>query len=244
MKEEETMEKTIIVMPVANEETTMEQVLEEILRLPYESLYLYVVMDDYSRDRTADIVKAYEKRTKGKIRYIYHSKSYGVISCYLEGFRQALVDGAGWIIEMDGGGSHQPSEVPEFIEKLEQGYECVWGSRFIKGGKVIDDPVYRRVLSKGGTVLANLVLGTRLRDMTSGFEGFQRKVLEEMALDQFLSTGHMYQTEMRYYCRNRKAVEVPIHYKGSKSGLHAGSVTEALRVLFRLKEHEGVIMKQ
>ena len=55
MKEEETMEKTIIVMPVANEETTMEQVLEEILRLPYESLYLYVVMDDYSRDRTADI---------------------------------------------------------------------------------------------------------------------------------------------------------------------------------------------
>ena len=66
MKEEETMEKTIIVMPVANEETTMEQVLEEILRLPYESLYLYVVMDDYSRDRTADIVKAYEKGQKVK----------------------------------------------------------------------------------------------------------------------------------------------------------------------------------
>lgn len=166
------MEKTIIVMPVANEEESMERVMDEILKLPYEPLYLYVVMDSYSRDRTADIVKAYEKKTKGKIRYIYHEKSCGVISCYLEGFRRALEDGAGWIIEMDGGGSHLPSEVPAFIEKLEQGYECVWGSRFIKGGKVIHDPVYRRVLSKGGTVLANLVLGTKLQDMTSGFEGF------------------------------------------------------------------------
>lgn len=238
------MEKTIIVMPVANEEESMERVLSDILELPYDFLYLYVVMDDHSRDRTADIVKEYEKRTEGKIRYIYHEKSYGVISCYLEGFRQALIDGAGWIIEMDGGGSHLPSEIPEFIEKLEQGYECVWGSRFIKGGRISDDPLYRRFLSRGGTVLANLVLGTRLQDMTSGFEAFQRKVLEEMELDAFLSTGHMYQTEMRFYCRNRNTVEVPIHYSGSKSGLHAGSVSEALRILFQLKKHETEVVKQ
>lgn len=238
------MEKTVIVMPVANEEESMEQILEEVLRLPYDSLYLYVVMDGYSRDRTADIVKGYEEKTGGRIRYIYHEKSYGVISCYLEGFRRALEDGAGWIIEMDGGGSHQPSELPEFLDKLEQGYECVWGSRFMKGGEVIHDPIYRRILSRGGTVLANLVLGTRLQDMTSGFEGFQRRVLEEMELGKFLSTGHMYQTEMRYYCRNRKTVEVPIHYTGSKSGLHAGTVLEALRILFQLKRHEAVIFRQ
>lgn len=231
-------------MPAANEEESMGQVIEGVLGLPYDSLYLYVVMDSYSMDRTADIVKEYEKRTGGKIRYIYHEKSYGVISCYLEGFRRALNDGAGWIIEMDGGGSHLPSEVPEFIDKLEQGYECVWGSRFMEGGKISDDPVYRRMLSKGGTVLANLVLGTRLQDMTSGFEGFQRNVLEEMELEEFLSTGHMYQTEMRYYCRNRNTVEVPIHYKGSKSGLHAGSVVEALRILFQLKRHETMIVKR
>lgn len=78
------MEKTIIVMPVANEEESMEQVLSDILELSYDFLYLYVVMDDHSRDGTANIVKEYEKRTEGKIRYIYHAKSYGVISCYLE----------------------------------------------------------------------------------------------------------------------------------------------------------------
>ncbi len=238
------MEKIVVVMPVANEEESMEQVLTDVLKLPYDSLYLYVVMDGYSKDRTADIVKEYEKKTEGKIRYIYHEKSYGVISCYLEGFRRALMDGAEWIIEMDGGGSHQPSEIPVFIEKLSQGYECVWGSRFMEGGKVSDDPLYRRALSRGGTVLANLVLGTKLRDMTSGFEAFQRKVLEEMDLGAFLSTGHMYQTEMRFYCRNRKAVEVPIHYKGSKSGLHAGSVVEALKILFQLKKQEAVVIKQ
>ena len=230
-------------MPVANEEKTMRTVLDDILKLPYESLYLYVVMDSYSKDATADIVKEYEKNTGGKIRYLFHEKSYGVISCYLEGFRRALLDGAEWIIEMDGGGSHLPCEVPQFIENLEKGYECVWGSRFVEGGDISHHPLYRRFLSHGGTILANLVLGTNLRDMTSGFEGFQRHVLEEMNLDRFLSTGHMYQTEMRFYCRNRKSIEVPIHYRGSKSGFKLKVVVEAVKILFQLKGYEKNIIK-
>lgn len=218
----------------------MNQVLDEFLKLPYESLYLYIIMDDFSKDRTSDIVKEYEKRTNGIIHYIYYEKSYGVISCYLEGFRQALIDGAEWIIEMDAGGSHLPSEIPQFIEKLNQGYDCVWGSRFIAGGDISNHPLYRRLLSRGGTILANKVLGTKLNDMTSGFEGFQRCVLESINLEKFLSTGHMYQTEMRYYCRNRNTIEVPIHYKGSESGLNLKVVFEALRILFQLKKHEQI----
>ena len=97
---------------------------------------------------------------------------------------------------MDGGGSHLPGEIPLFIDKLEEGYECVWGSRFIPGGGLEDDPLYRRILSKGGTLLANYVLGTSLNDMTSGFEAFTKEVLEQFDFDRFLSTGHMYQTEM------------------------------------------------
>ena len=101
---------------------------------------------------------------------------------------------------------------------------------------ISDHPWYRRLLSSGGTYLANLVLGTRLRDMTSGFEGFQRHVLESLDLDRFLSKGHMYQTEMRYYCRNLKTVEVPIHYRGGASSLKWKSVAEALKILFQLKK--------
>lgn len=230
------MKKTIIIMPVANEEETMGRVIEEILALPYDNLYLYPVIDNYSKDRTEEIIRSYEDT--GRVKCIFYKESRGVISCYLEGFRRALADGAEQIIEMDGGGSHNPAEIPQFIEALEKGYDCVWGSRFIAGGDISNHPLYRRVLSSGGTLLANLTLGTELRDMTSGFEAFQREVLENMHLDRFLSTGHMYQTEMRFYCRNKRAIEVPIHYIGGSSSLKMKYVIESLKILFQLKKHE------
>lgn len=160
------MKKTIIVMPVANEEDTMEKILDEILALPYDNLYIYPVIDSYSKDRTEEIIRrkaAYNDRVK----CIFYRESRGVISCYLEGFRQALKDGAEQILEMDGGGSHLPAEIPQFLTKLEEGYDCVWGSRFMEGGSMRRQPLYRRILSQGGTFLANFVLGTRLKDMTS-----------------------------------------------------------------------------
>lgn len=237
------MKKTIIVMPVANEEETMGSVLEEILALPYDNLHIYPVIDSFSKDRTEEIIRDYEQRTD-RVKCIFYKESRGVISCYLEGYRRALEDGAEHIIEMDGGGSHSPKEIPQFIEKLEAGYDCVWGSRFIQGGDISNHPLYRRLLSGGGTMLANLVLGTKLKDMTSGFEGFKREVLLNFNLDQFLSTGHMYQTEMRFYCRNLHTIEVPIHYIGGSSSLKFKAVKEALRILFRLKKHEKYVVRK
>lgn len=227
-------------MPVANEENTMAELIERILNLPLDNLYLYTIIDDYSKDNTKNIIQFYEENTD-KVKCIYFEKSTGVISCYFEGYRQALADGADYILEMDGGMSHQPSEIPRFIEKLEQGYDCVWGSRFINGGGISSHAWYRRFLSRWGTYLANIVLGTQLKDMTSGFEGFQRAVLEQYDFSKFLSTGHMYQTEMRYYCRNCKAAEVPIHYIGGNTSLKLASVTEALRILFQLKKNENYV---
>ena len=235
------MKKTIIVMPVANEQDTMGSIIDEILALPYDNLYLYPVIDSYSKDRTEEIIRSYEYT--GKVKCIFYKESKGVISCYMEGYRQALKDGAEQVIEMDGGGSHKPSEIPQFIEKLEEGYDCVWGSRSIKGGGLENDPLYRRILSGGGTFLSNLVLGTKLKDMTSGFEAFKSEVLEKFDFDKFLSTGHMYQTEMRFYCRNYRTIEVPIHYTAGKSSLKFKSVKEALVILFKLKKNEKLVYK-
>ncbi len=228
-------------MPVANEQDTMGSIIDEILALPYDNLYLYPVIDSYSKDRTEEIIRSYEHT--GKVKCIFYKESRGVISCYMEGYRQALKDGAEQVIEMDGGGSHKPSEIPQFIEKLEEGYDCVWGSRFIKGGGLENDPLYRRILSGGGTFLSNLVLGTKLKDMTSGFEAFKKEVLEKFDFDKFLSTGHMYQTEMRFYCRNYRTIEVPIHYTAGKSSLKFKSVKEALVILFKLKKNEKLVYK-
>ena len=235
------MKKTIIVMPVANEEDTMASVIEEILALPYDNLYLYPVVDNFSKDKTEEIIRSYEKT--GRVKCIFFEKSTGVISCYLEGYKRALEDGADCVLEMDGGGSHMPKEIPQFVDNLEKGYDCVFGSRFVKGGDISNHPLYRRVLSSGGTLLSNMVLGTKLKDMTSGFEGFQADVLKRMNLDKFLSTGHMYQTEMRFYCRKLNTIEVPIHYVGGSSSLKFKSVKEALKILFELKEHEKEIWK-
>lgn len=236
------MKKTIIVMPVANEEATMEALLTEIMSLPYDNLYVYPVIDAFSKDRTEEIIREMEKKYD-RIKLIFHKESKGVITCYLYGFKMALMDGAERIIEMDGGGSHLPAQIPRFIEKLDEGYDCVWGSRFMPGGDISNQPLYRRLLSSGGTLLSNLVLGTRLKDMTSGFEAFQREILEKMDLDAFMSRGHMYQTEMRFYCRKLKTVEVPINYVGSSSSIKMKSVTEALRLLFKLKANEKNVVK-
>ncbi len=237
------MKKTIIVMPVANEGDTMQKVLDDILNLGYDNLYIYPVIDSYSKDNTEQIIRDMEKKTD-RVKCIFYKESRGVVTCYLEGFRVALEDGAEQIIEMDGGGSHSPAEIPQFIEKLEEGYDCVFGSRFVKGGDISNHPLYRRILSSGGTILSNLVLGTKLKDMTSGFEAFSSKVLANMNLDKFLSKGHMYQTEMRYYCRKYKSIEVPIHYIGGSSSLKFKSVKEALSILFKLKKHESVVVRK
>lgn len=236
------MEKTIIVMPVANEEETIGATLQGIIDFGYDNLLIYPVIDAYSKDRTEEIIRSFE--STGKVKCIFYEKSTGVISCYLEGYRQALNDGAARVIEMDGGGSHLPSELPQFIEALDEGYECVWGSRFIKGGGMEHDPLYRRILSGGGTFLSNIVLGTKLKDMTSGYEAFSRHVLERFDFDKFLSTGHMYQTEMKYYCRNFTYKEVPIHYIAGKSSLKWKAVREALKILFMLKKYEPNVIKK
>lgn len=220
----------------------MEAVLEEIMQLPYDNIYIYPVIDSYSKDATENIIRKMEKKYN-RIKLIFYKESRGVITCYLHGFKIALQDGAEQIIEMDGGGSHLPKEIPQFIEKLEEGYDCVWGSRFITGGDITNHPLYRRLLSSGGTFFSNAILGTKLKDMTSGFEGFQREVLENLDLDAFLSLGHMYQTEMRFYCRNLNTIEVPIHYTGSQSSIKMKSVIEAFRILFKLKNHEKIVRK-
>ena len=202
------MKKTIIVMPVANEGATMQHVIDEIMALPYDNLYLYPVIDSFSTDNTEQIIREAEMLYNHRVKCLYYKKSTGMISCYLYGFHVALKDGAKQIIEMDGGGEEK---------------QVLW---------------YRRLLSKGGTWIANLFLGTKLSDMTSGYEAFQADVLSDFYLSRFLSKGHMYQTEMRYYCRKYSYKEVPIHYTGGKSSLKFKSVIDAVSVLFRLKKNE------
>jgi dolichol-phosphate mannosyltransferase len=155
-----------------------------------------------------------------------------VVDAYLRGYKEALDAGCDWILEIDAGFSHQPSDIPQFFSAMEQGMDCVFGSRFI--GRFEKSSLKRRFVSWGGTALANMLLGTRQTDMTSGFELFSRKTLAMVISRGIQSRAHFFQTEIKTYCRNLEFVEVPITYRAASPRLGASSLKEAFQQLWRL----------
>jgi dolichol-phosphate mannosyltransferase len=123
--------------------------------------------------------------------------------------------------------------MPRLFEKMGEGYDCVFGSRFCSGG-AMHGSSSRYWLSYGGTLLTNLLLGTRLRDMTSGFELFTRDALQFVLARGIKSRGPFFQTEIKAYCRHLSIAEVPIHYRAGSHAMGKAAVTDALQNLWRL----------
>ncbi len=231
--------KTVIITPLANEEATILSQIEAVASLKIDGLEAVFVLDNYSKDKTRSIIESASHRYPW-VHLEFFKGSTGVVSCYLYGLKKALALGADHVVEMDGGLSHDPMMIPLFIQKLNEGYDCVFGSRFLKGGGFDGLPWHRYALSHYGTVLANIVLGTKLSDMTSGYEAFRREVLLRIDPDDFLalSTTHFYQTEMRYYCHRLKVCELPIVFHGSSTSLKSGEVARSLSALGRLRQRK------
>src|SRR4051812_2748437 len=112
---------------------------------------------------------------------------------------------------MDGGMWHDTKTITNFFRVLSEGNELAFCRRFINGGSMSESAFKRKLLSKTGTILANIFLGTEMYDMTSGFQGLHRNVVEKLLQYQFISKAHFYQTEIRYILRKRKMIEIPIH---------------------------------
>ena len=154
-----------------------------------------------------------------------------LVDAYLCGFREAYARGHEIIVEMDAGLSHDPRAIPMFLRVLNEGNECAFGSRYINGGSNVDSPLKRRFFSRTGTILAQLFLGSRLRDMTSGFQGFHRAVIADLLKVKLLSTAHFYQKEIRHLLRKRRLMEVPIHYRAPSPRVSQRALANSLQVL-------------
>jgi dolichol-phosphate mannosyltransferase len=152
----------------------------------------------------------------------------------MRGYREALEAECDWILEIDAGFSHQPSEIGQFLDKMSEGYDCVFGSRFCEGGKFTDAPLRRYVISRWGSIVTNLLMGTKLKDMTSGFELFTSAALRRVLEKGIRSRGHFFQTEIKVHCRDFRIVEVPIHYRKPSQNVDTGVVADAFGNLFRL----------
>jgi len=224
-----------IICPMANERSTAVEFVKAVLEQckDFTSVRFFAIFDNACKDGTFDLLK--ELGTKlPELQTIWAPENRCVVDAYIRGYREALDAGCDWILEIDSGFSHQPPEIPQFFDKMSEGYDCVFGSRFCKGGKFSESPLSRRFISYAGSMLTNLLLGTKLKDMTSGFEMFSSAALRKVLDKGIRSRGHFFQTEIKAYCRNLKTAEVPIHYRSPSQGVNTAVIADAFGNLFRL----------
>lgn len=221
-----------VVVPLANEEQELPAFHSAIRAIldSTESGVVYLVIDNASKDRTLECCR--EIATKDP-RFVvaWLPENRNVVDAYMNGFRFALRQNHEIIIEMDGGLSHDPRAIPAFLRALNEGNDCAFGSRYINGGSMVDSSLWRRCLSKGGTLLARVLLGARLTDMTSGYQAFRRETLIALTSHPLKSKAHFYQTEVRHLLRRHKWIEVPIHYRAPSPSVSRGAILNSIRVL-------------
>lgn len=224
-----------IVCPMANEHSTAIEFVESVLQRckGFRAVKFFAVFDNACKDGTFDLLKDLANKPP-ELQLIWSPENKCVVDAYVRGYLAALDAGCDWILEMDAGFSHQPAEIPQFFDKMAQGYDCVFGSRFCKGGGFSDTPLGRYLISRLGSVLTNLLLGTKLKDMTSGFEMFTGAALRKVLNKGIKSRGHFFQTEIKVYCRNFRTAEVPIHYRSPSQNVNTAVLMDAFGNLFRL----------
>ncbi|HKQ76391.1 MAG TPA: glycosyltransferase family 2 protein [Blastocatellia bacterium] len=217
---------------MSNEEATVTELLKRVLMQLSDNDRVFCVVDNSSLDTTRRQVEEYALIDL-RVLLVWAPENRCVVDAYFAGYRAAIGAGAQWILEMDGGFSHLPEEIPRFVTAINQGYDYVAGSRFMKGGSY-KGAVSRKMISWGGARLSNFLLGTRMRDMTSGFECFSRSAMLLVLNHGVSSRAHFFQTEIKYLLRDSKWVEVPISYSNPSKSVGAGSLLEAFKNLYAM----------
>ncbi len=222
-----------VVIPLANEEATVEELLSRVCEQLEVNDRVFCVLDLASKDNTLDLVQQFADR-ENRVQPVWAPENQCVVDAYFSGYRAALAENCQWILEMDGGFSHNPDHIPRFIDAMVAGIDFAAGSRFCRGGRYIGIG-WRRLVSWGGTLLANVLLGTRMKDMTSGFECFSNRALTHIVQQGVRSRGHFFQTEIRFMLHDWSWVEVPITYQNPSNRLGRSSLKDAFSNLWRLR---------
>jgi dolichol-phosphate mannosyltransferase len=221
-----------VVVPMANEQETFKPFTDR-LKDVLDSLaagHIYIVVDQVSKDDTFKLSRQLSTEDE-RFTTVWAPENRNVADAYIRGLREAYLGGHEAFIEMDAGLSHDPNEIPSFLMALSEGFQCVFGSRYIHGGKNLGPPINRELLSKGGTLLSNLLLGTKLEDMTSGFEAFNRHTVKNIISYPLKSRAHFIQTEIRYLMRNTRYKEIPIVYRSPSHNVSVKALRNSIYCL-------------
>ena len=221
-----------LVIPMANESKDLNRFVLALTDLldKLHCGHVYFVIDSVSSDNTLELCQSVSQLDT-RFTTIWAPENRSIVDAYIRGYKEALKNKHDYIIEMDAGMSHDPQAVPMFLRVLNEGNECAFGSRFINGGSIFQSNFKRTFFSKVGTLLSNVLLGTKLQDATSGFQGFQAHIVEKFTYYPLLSKAHFYQTELRYLLRETRFIEVPIHYRAPSPSVSKKAIKNSFSVL-------------
>ncbi len=236
------MSDVLIVIPTFNERENIGVLLDRIfaLALPVDVL----VIDDNSPDGTAALIQEKQARYgQSRLQLVLRKEGKaGRGSACLAGFRLARERGYKAVLEMDADLSHDPSDIPRFIEKLSVA-DVVIGSKYVRGGRVEGWEWYRKILSRGANLYARLILQMPIRDYTNGYRCYGPRalaILPELAID---GKGFTVIPQMSYqlYRRGMRLTEIPIVFTNRRHGtsnMSPREITESFLAILRIRSHE------
>ena len=228
--------KILIIIPTYNELENLPKLLPEVLSKD-ENINVLIV-DDNSPDGTAGFVER-QIKVDNRIHLIKRPSKQGLGTAYIAGFKYALHNNFQIVFEMDADFSHDPKEIPRFLDEIKNS-DVVLGSRYINGVNVINWPLRRLLLSSFANLYTRIITGLPVHDATGGYKCFNRKVLEAIDLDRVKSNGYAFQIEMTFkaWKKGFKVKEIPIIFvdrvKG-KSKMSKKIVREAVTMVWKLR---------
>ncbi len=179
-----------------------------------------LIVDDNSPDGTGALADKMAAEDKS-IHVMHRTGKAGLGAAYLAGFRWALDAGYDVLVEMDADGSHKPEQLPLLLAEIPKGADLVIGSRWVKGGSVVNWPLHRKMISRVGSFYSRTMLGVNLRDITAGYRAFRRETLEALDFGAIESVGYGFQVDMTFRVAQlgKKIVEVPITFVERELGV-------------------------
>jgi dolichol-phosphate mannosyltransferase len=208
--------RTLVVVPTYDEVENLPVVAARLFAAVPEAHLL--VVDDGSPDGTGELAERMSAADE-RVHVLHRAGKLGLGSAYVEGFSWGLGRGYSVIVEMDADGSHPPERLPEMVARVSSGAPdapaLAIGSRWVPGGSVVDWPLSRQILSRGGNAYARIVLGLSIKDVTAGFRAYTREALAAMDLSTVDSKGYCFQVDMtlRVLDGGARIVEVPIEFR-------------------------------
>jgi len=203
-------ERILVIIPTYNESENIERIVGRVRAAVPAAAVL--IADDNSPDGTGDRADALAT-AEDHVHVLHRLGKDGLGAAYLAAFAWGLSHGYDVLVEMDADGSHQPEQLPTLLAALDHA-DLVLGSRWVKGGSVVNWPTSREILSRGGNLWTRLALGLPLQDATGGYRVFRRQTLEGLGLDHVASAGYCFQVDLAWRAVKAgfRVVEVPITF--------------------------------